>query len=290
MSTENQVTEENSPAATSNQTITALILSAIIFLAAFLRFYHLGATSIGNVYYAAAVKSMLSSWHNFFFVSFEPGGSVSVDKPPLGLWLETLSAYFLGINGFSLAFPNALAGVLSVPVLYSLVKNQFNSRAGLSAALVLAVTPISIAAERNNTMDGLLVFSLLLATWAVWKSVERGRFRYLLLGMLLIGLGFNIKMLQAYMVLPALYALYFFGSKHNWQKRLAHMSLATVLLLIVSLSWAVIVDATPSANRPFVGSSSDNTVTELIIGHNGLKRLMGGSDYASLQQSGISSS
>ena len=44
-----------------------LILAAIIFLGAFLRFYQLGASSIGNAYYAAAVKSMLTSWPNFFF-------------------------------------------------------------------------------------------------------------------------------------------------------------------------------------------------------------------------------
>ena len=63
-------------------------LTGIILLGAFLRFYQLGATSIGNEYYAATVKSMLTSWHNFFFVAFEPGGSISVDKPPVGFWLE----------------------------------------------------------------------------------------------------------------------------------------------------------------------------------------------------------
>jgi 4-amino-4-deoxy-L-arabinose transferase-like glycosyltransferase len=282
MSTENNLTKTIHTSA-HHQTFTALGLAAIILLGAFLRFYHLGAASIGNEYYAAAVKSMLTSWHDFFFVAFEPGGSVSVDKPPLGLWLETVSAYFLGLNGFALAFPNALAGVLSIPLLFSLVKKQFGPLAGLTAALALDVTPITIAAERNNTMDGMLVFFLLLAAWTVWRSVESGRFRFLLLGTLLIGLGFNIKMLQAYMVLPALYALYFLGAKHGWLKRLTHLGLATGLLLAVSLSWALIVDAVPAANRPFIGSSADNTVSELIIGHNGLRRLISSSSYASLQ-------
>jgi 4-amino-4-deoxy-L-arabinose transferase-like glycosyltransferase len=260
--------------------LTALSLTAIILLAAFLRFYNLGATGVGNEYYAAAVKSMLTSWHNFFFVAYEPGGSISVDKPPLGLWLEAASAALFGLNGFALAFPNALAGALSIPLLYSMVRKQFGTLAGLSAALALAVTPVTIAAERNNTMDGMLVFALLLAAWAVWKSVESGQFRYLLLGAFIVGLGFNIKMLQAYMILPALYALYFFGAKHSWGKRITHLALATALLLAVSLSWALIVDATPAAARPFIGSSTDNTVTELIIGHNGIRRLLGASTLA----------
>ncbi len=248
-------------------------LGLIILLGIFLRFYNLGAYSIGNSYYAATVQSMLTSWHNFFFASFEPGGSVSVDKPPLGLWFQAISAYFLGVNGFALALPQALAGVLSIPLLCAMVKRQFGQWAGLIAALVLAVTPVTVATERNNTMDGTLMFVLLLAAWAFCKAVQGGRFRYLLLGAFLIGLGFNIKMLQAFMVLPALYALYFIGAPHRWWKRLAHLTAATALLLVVSFAWVAAVDLTPAENRPYVGSSANNTMLELIIGHNGLSRL-----------------
>jgi len=253
--------------------IAAAGLGLIILLGAFLRFYQLGAYSIGNIYYAATVKSMLTSWHNFFFAAFEPGGSVSVDKPPLGFWVQALSAYFLSVNGFALALPNALAGVLSIPLLYLLVKKQFGIWAALAAALVLAVVPVTVSTERNNTIDGLLVFVLLLAVWAAWHSVASGKFRYLLLGAFIVGLGFNIKMLQAYMILPAIYALYLFGAKHAWWKRIVHLVIASLLLLVVSLSWVVIVDLTPADSRPYVGSSTNNTEMELIVGHNGLSRL-----------------
>jgi 4-amino-4-deoxy-L-arabinose transferase-like glycosyltransferase len=258
---------------TRPKTVTMVGLGLIILLGAFLRFYQLGAAGVGNSYYAATVKSMLTSWHNFFFAAFEPGGSVTVDKPPLGFWVQAISAYFLGMNGFALALPQALAGVFSIPLLYKLVKRPFGVWAGLLAALVLAAMPVAVATERNNTIDGLLVFVLLLATWAVLKSVREGRFRYLLLGMFLVGLGFNIKMLQAYMVLPAFYALYFLGAHHGVWKRIGHLAAATVLMLIVSLSWAMVVDLTPAADRPYVGSSTDNSEMELIFDHNGVQRL-----------------
>jgi 4-amino-4-deoxy-L-arabinose transferase-like glycosyltransferase len=256
------------------QVAVAVGLGLIVLLGAFLRFYELGAYSIGNTYYAATVQSMLTSWHNFFFASFEPGGSVTVDKPPLGFWIQAVSAYFLGVNGFALALPQALAGVLSIPLLYLMVKRQFGVWAGLIAALVLAITPVTVSTERNNTIDGLLVFVLLLATWAFLRAVRLGRFRYLLLGAFLVGLGFNIKMLQAFMPLPALYALYLLGAPHPWWKRILHLAGATVLLLAVSLSWAIAVDLTPPEDRPYIGSSDDNTVMELIVGHNGLSRLI----------------
>jgi len=253
--------------------IGVVSLLAIILLGAFFRFYKLGAYTIGNTYYAAAVKSMLTSWHNFFFVSFEPGGTVTVDKPPLGFWVQAISAYFFGVNGFALAFPQALAGTLSIPVLYHLVRKNFGIWAGLMAALVLALVPVTIATERNNTIDGLLVFVLLLAAWAFLKATETGKTRHLILGAILVGLGFNIKMLQAYMVLPAFYALYLFGARNAWWQRILQLGAATIVLLAVSFAWVIAVDLTPADQRPYIGSSDNNTVMELIVGHNGLSRL-----------------
>jgi len=222
------------------------------------------------------VKSMLTSWHNFFFVSFDAGGFVTVDKPPLGLWVQAASAALFGFNGVSLILPQAVAGVLSVLLLYHLVRRTFGPTAGLLAALVLTVTPISVAANRNNTMDSLLVFVLLLAAWAIIRAAEMGRLRWLLAGAVLVGLGFNIKMLQAFLVLPAFYLVYLVSAPVRWWKRLLHLTLATVVLLVVSLAWVVAVDLTPPEERPYVGSSQDNTVLELIIGHNGMARLLPG--------------
>ncbi|MEW6094670.1 MAG: glycosyltransferase family 39 protein [Chloroflexota bacterium] len=264
-----------SPNTKRQRIIISILLVLILALGAFLRFYHLGEAGVGNQYYAAAVKSMLQSWHNFFYVAFEPGGSVSVDKPPLGFWVQCLSAYFLGVNGFALALPNAIAGVLSIFVVFKLVRRPFGPWAGLVAALALALTPVAISAERNNTIDGLLVFVVLLAAWAFAQSVYTRKVGWLFLGVFLVGLGFNIKMLQAFLPLPGLYALYFFAAKYKWWQKILHLAAATALLLVVSFSWAVAVDLTPPENRPYVGGSEDNTVMELIFGHNGLSRLIG---------------
>ncbi len=252
-----------------------LALGMIVALAAALRFANLETLGYANHYYTAAVESMLQSWHNFFFVAAEPGGAVSVDKPPLGLWLQTISAYFLGVNGFAVLLPELVAGLLSIVVIYHLVRRSFGTVAGLLAALALAITPVVVATDRNNTIDSLLILTLLLAAWAFIKATESSQRRYLLLGAVLVGLGFNIKMLQAYLPLPAFSALYFFGAKESLWHKLTNLLLATALLLIVSLSWAVAVDLTPADQRPYVGSSGDNSVLSLALGYNGLQRLTG---------------
>src|SRR5438477_5017704 len=143
------------PAGVSDWLLVALVLA----VAAFFELFRLWQQGDGNLYYAAAVRSMLTSWHNFFFVSFDPGGFVSVDKPPLGFWIETVSAKLFGFSGLSLLLPEALAGVLSVAVLYRLVARVWGRGAGLLAALFLAVTPVSVVTARHNTIDSLLVLT-----------------------------------------------------------------------------------------------------------------------------------
>lgn len=216
---------------------------------------------------------MLTSWHNFFYASYDSGGFVAVDKPPLGLWVQAVSAKVFGFSGLSLLVPEALAGVLSVAVLYRLVARPFGSGAGLMAALTLALTPVAVVTDRNNTIDSLLILTLLLGAWAASRATETGRLRPLLLCALLVGLGFNIKMLQAYLVVPAFALMYLLGAPLRWPRKLGHLALASVILLVVSLAWAVTVDLTPASQRPYVSDSGTNSEMSLILGYNGLGRV-----------------
>ncbi|GHO95019.1 dolichyl-phosphate-mannose--protein mannosyltransferase [Reticulibacter mediterranei] len=250
-------------------------LTLILLAAAFLNFFRLDQNGYGNTYYAAAVKSMLLNWHNFFFLSFDPGGFVSIDKPPLGFWLQAASAAVFGFNGWSLLLPQALAGIASVALLYVLVRRSFGPTIGVLAALALALMPVSVAASRNNTPDSLLVFVTLLAVLMVSIAAETGRLRWLLLGALLVGLGFNIKMLEAYLVLPALILVYLLAAPLSLRTRILHLVLAAVVLLAVSFAWLLAVDLTPPTQRPYVGSSTTNSELNLALGYNGVNRITG---------------
>lgn len=252
---------------------TALI--AVLIVSTFMNFYQLGQDGYANTYYAAAIRSMLDSWHNFFFVSFDPGGFVTVDKPPLGFWLQAASAKIFGFSPFSIFLPQALAGVLAVLVLYILVKRHFGVTAALLAALALAISPISVVTNRNNTIDSTLVLVLLLGAWMVMRAAETGKLRWLLLCAVCIGLGFNIKMMEAYLVVPAFGLLYLLAAPRRFWVRVGHLALALLVVLVLSLSWMVVVDLTPASQRPYVGSTQDNSELSLAIGYNGVQRLLG---------------
>jgi len=258
-----------------------ITLGLILLFSAFLNFYHLGqnrfadVTTSVNTYYAAAIKSMLMSWHNFFFVAFDPSGFVSIDKPPLGFWIQAASARLFGFSEWSLLLPEALATVASVAVLYILVRRIFGPTAGLIAALALALMPISVVTGRNNTIDSLLVLTLLFATWALSIAAETGRLRWLILSAFLVGLGFNIKMLEAYLVLPAFIVMYLLTAPRSLRVRVLHLALAALVLLVVSFSWITAVDLVPPSQRPYVGSTQTNSELELALGYNGVSRIIG---------------
>src|SRR3989440_4137327 len=250
-------------------------LGGILLISIVMNFYQLGKNGFGS-YYPAAVRSMMDNWHNFFFAAYDPGGFVSIDKPPVGFWLEVASAKLFGFSSFSVLLPQALAGVLSVLLLYYLVRRHFGVVAGLLAALALALSPISVVTNRNITIDSTLALTLLVGAWAVLRAAETGRLRWLLLSAFIVGVGFNIKMLEAYLVVPAYGLLYLLAAPRSIWKRLGHLALAGLVLLVVSFSWVVAVDLTPASQRPYVGSTQDNSEISLALGYNGIERLLGG--------------
>ncbi|MFP3124331.1 glycosyltransferase family 39 protein [Ectobacillus funiculus] len=252
-----------------------IVLVGIAILAAFLNIFNIWNSGNANAYYTAAVTSMLQSFHNFFYASFDPAGFITVDKPPVVFWVQTAFAAVFGVHGWSVILPQALAGVGSVLLMYTLVKPTFGRTAARLSSLVMAFMPVAVAVSRTNNIDSLLVFTLLLGAWMLFRGVRSGKLGWVLGAFAMIGLGFNMKMMQAYMVVPAFFLLYVLAFKAQWKKKLIGLIAATVLMLGVSVSWAVVVDSIPAEDRPYIGSSSTNSVLELAFGYNGVSRLTG---------------
>ena len=102
---------------------------AIFGLAALLYTWDLSHVGMGNTFYAAAVKSGTENWKAFFFGSLDPGSFITVDKPPVALWIMELSGRAFGFSSWSMLVPEAVAGLVSVMVLYNLVRRWFGEPA-----------------------------------------------------------------------------------------------------------------------------------------------------------------
>ncbi|WP_336760268.1 ArnT family glycosyltransferase [Paenibacillus sp. USHLN196] len=251
------------------------VLLPIVLLAAFLNGYGIWNDPYANSYYTTAVGSMLSNFHNFFFASLDSAGSVTVDKPPVVFWIQTAFAYVFGLHGWSVILPQVLAGVGSVLLIYFMVKPTYGLAAARISALTMATVPVVAAVSRTNNIDSMLVFTLLLGSWFLFKGSKQGSAWRILVAFGLIGLAFNMKMLQAYMILPAFYLFYLLAFQAKWRRKILLLISSTAVLAVVSLSWAVTVDSIPEDERPYIGSSETNSVMELAFGYNGLSRLTG---------------
>lgn len=249
-------------------------------LAAILYGWALSSLGWGNSYYSAAVKSMGKSWTNFLFGSFDPIGVVTVDKPPAALWPQVISSKIFGLHGWALMLPQVLEGVAAVLVLHRTVRRWAGEGAALAAALVLTLTPITVAINRDNNPDTLLVLLLVSAAYALTRALQaegRAATWWLCASGFLIGCGFLTKMLAAWMGVPAFAVAWLVGGSGAWIPRVRRLLGAGAILAASSLWWVAMVALWPG-DRPYIGGSEDGSAWDLVIGYNGLGRVFGSSD------------
>jgi 4-amino-4-deoxy-L-arabinose transferase-like glycosyltransferase len=250
-------------------------LVAVVALSAVLNTNRLSQNGWANIFYSAGDQSMLRSLHNFLFVSFDPGGLISVDKPPLALWLQTASAKLFGFTPLSLLLPEAIAGVLAVAALYLILARRLGALAAFAGALAMAVFPSFVAVSRENGVDALLILLLVLACGAGLRASETGRWRTLIWCGVLVGLAFNTKTLAAFLVVPGIALGYLVCAPGSLRRRAAQLLVAALAMVVVSGAWLAFVDLTPASKRPYVGSSTNNSELGLTFEYNGFGRVEG---------------
>jgi 4-amino-4-deoxy-L-arabinose transferase-like glycosyltransferase len=255
--------------------LSYLALAPVLALSTVLNTHRLAQNGYANVFYSAGVKSMLGSFHDFLFASFDPGGMITVDKPPLGLWVQVLSAKLFGFSPLSLLLPEALIGTLGVLALFWVMRRPFGTLAALAGALALAVFPSFVASSRDNNLDVFLILLMTLACGLMLRAIQSGRWRSLLGCAVLVGLAFNTKTLAAYMIVPGLALGYLICAPGPLLRRLGKLLVAGALMGAVSFAWIAYVEATPASQRPYVGGSTDNTELGLTFDYNGFGRVEG---------------
>ncbi|MEU8650309.1 glycosyltransferase family 39 protein [Streptomyces sp. NPDC048737] len=250
-------------------------LLAILVLAAVLYSWNLSGSGL-NSFYSAAVLSGTESWKAWFFGSLDAGNFLTVDKPPFALMVMGLSCRVFGFGTWQMMLPMILTALGTIWILHASVKRVWGHGAAAVAALVLALTPITVAINRDNNPDTLLVFLMVGGAALALRAVRDGRLLPLLGSAACFGLAFNTKMLQGYIALPAVFAVYLYAAKPKLVRRLVNLAAAAVALAVSSFWWAAAVSLVPADERPYIGGSTDGTAWDLIMGYNGLGRVFGG--------------
>jgi 4-amino-4-deoxy-L-arabinose transferase-like glycosyltransferase len=226
-----------------------------------------------EIYYAAAARSMAAGPSNFFFGAFDPAGTVTTDKLPGAFWLQALSVGVFGAHPWALVLPEVVEGTLTVLVLYATIRKLAGPTAGLVAAGLLAISPATIALNRGNISDTLMILLAVLAANSIVTAVRTGSWRPLLLAGVWVGLAFQAKMIEAWLLLPALVACYLTAAPGDWSRRVRRAGAMLVLAVAVSMSWMSLVTVWPSADRPYIDGSTNNSAFQQVFIYNGFGRL-----------------
>jgi 4-amino-4-deoxy-L-arabinose transferase-like glycosyltransferase len=250
-------------------------LLGLLLATALLYMWDLGASGWANSFYSAAVQAGSKSWEAFFFGSSDASNAITVDKPPLSLWPMELSVRIFGLSSWSILLPQAVMGVASVGLLFTIVRRHFGAAAGLLAGAVLAGTPVAALMFRFNNPDAMLVLLMTAGVYFVLRAVEHAKVRWLILAGVMVGLAFLTKQLQALLVVPAFGLTYLWAAPTTFLKRIGHLLAGLAAMIVAAGWWIAIVELTPASHRPFIGGSQNNSILELTFGYNGFGRLTG---------------
>jgi 4-amino-4-deoxy-L-arabinose transferase-like glycosyltransferase len=242
--------------------------------AAVLRFLHVGQVP-PDPFYDAAVRSMSLSWHNFFFGVFEPGGSVSIDKPPIDLWLQVASVKLLGFSTTNLKLPEAIAGTAAVPLLWAAVRRMWSPPAAIAAALAIAVLPVEVITSRSDTMDAVMMALIVLALLLVVLAGESGRSAWLFAAAAALGLAFDVKLLESLVALPGLALLAYLAMPGSRRRRLLKLAGAGAIYVAVALAWLTATLLVPAHDRPYAIGSTNGSAWNAAFVFNGTDRVGG---------------
>lgn len=247
-----------------------LLFTAIFYL------WHLTINGMANSYYAVAAQAASTNWTAWLFGSLDAANFVSVDKPPISMMIMGLFGRIFGFSSWSMLLPHALAGIATVALVYLTVKRWYGARAGLIAGIVMALTPAAALMFRFNNPDSFLTLFLTASAYAFLRSFEgKQPVLWLSIAGLFTGLAFNTKMLQGLLLLPIMTIIYISFAPPKLVTRLWHLGVAGIATIVSTFWWSILVWLTPAVNRPWVGSTSDNSIWSLIFGYNGFGRLFG---------------
>ncbi|MFF1883190.1 ArnT family glycosyltransferase [Pseudarthrobacter sp. NPDC058196] len=240
-----------------------------------LHFWNLGINGWANYFYSAAVQSGTQNLGSAFFGSSDWGNSITVDKPPLSLWVMEISTKMFGFTPIGILAPQAIMGVISTLLIYVIVRKNFPAIPALFAAGVFFTTPIVVLMSRYNNPDPLMLLLMLISVYAVQHAIESNRLRYLILAGVAVGLAFMTKQLQGLLVLPSVSVAYLFWGNAAWSRRLKNSAISGAVMVLTGGFWMTVVDLIPAGMRPYVGGSQSNSVLELTLAYNGLDRIVG---------------
>ena len=203
-----------------------IILMGITLFLLFFRLDNSRLAPWDEAWYATLARNIYKSG-DIFNLSFN--GKPFWDHPPLAFILMSISYAFLGINEFAARFPMALAGTVSVGLIYlTTEKLTGGKRFGLIAGLVLLSSRWFLLRARTANLEALLLLTQL---GVFYFSIFAKKHKDLYPLWLVFGLSLLVKSVISVTLLPLVAIATYLVLKNEGRIRLNFLA---PLLLVVS--------------------------------------------------------
>jgi outer membrane protein assembly factor BamB len=185
----------------SMHTNALCVLVIVAFLAVF--FVSLGGAPLWSAdekTYSQMAYHMLKSGDYLLPWSFgEP--AIWAGKPPLLMWLMSLSYQVFGVTNFATRFWNPIFGALSLVAVFYLGKKLYNANVGFLSVMVLGTFVTFFAFATHAMTDGPLVFFILASVYfALPSEGNEPTNRSFVLSGLFFGLALLTKQIEALLI------------------------------------------------------------------------------------------
>jgi len=244
----------------------------LLITAGLLRFLNLGFHDLqawDEALYTVRAESILL-WGNWLDQSRHAiGGLYSALHPPLQVWLSALLFKLTTVNEFTARLVSAVAGALTLPVIFLIGRQLHSKRLGLLAALLYGLTPFTVFFTRQGQFDSLLTFFLTLSAFFIIKSVEGGSRKHVIGAGIAAGLGLMTKLFVAFGI-PLASAIWIILKKPN--ERASHwkrLGLLIGAMALVALPWHLFMTVEHGGGNPFFFLQQSSLLERSLTGVEG---------------------
>ena len=160
------------------------------------------------------------------------------EKPPLFIWLQVIAMKLFGVNEYAARFPNALAGIITLPTLYYIGKRIVNERAAIWWVLLYAATWLPHFYFKTGIIDPVFNLFIFLGVFQMYL-VRQGSRKVLhaLLAGTFVGLAVLTKGPAALLITGLAFTVYLVINRGFWGYKIGHILLVALAALVVTASW-----------------------------------------------------
>ena len=213
-----------------------LLLTLIMLVASFLRLYRIDelppALHGDTAYKGVAAVRILQGEHPIFFE--ESWGGIE----PMYMYILAIFFYFFGMTPLIIKALSAIVGIITVPILYLLVRELVDSKiVGLLASFWLAASYWHVSWSRLGWESILVPPFVIVTLYFLWRGLKSGRWKdFIWAG---LSLGAALYTYQAMRFLPifiVLYLSYRIATERGfWKAYRAKLALFLLIALLVFL-------------------------------------------------------